>query len=45
VGSLKKTSDKKRGNPNKRKRACQKRPSMKKEVTPTNANGFIKKDL
>jgi hypothetical protein len=43
--SSKKTSDEKRGNPNKHKGAHQKRSPMKKEATPINTKGLIKKEL
>jgi hypothetical protein len=42
-GSLRKTSEEKRGNPKKYKGAKQKRPLTKKEATPQNEKGLIKK--
>jgi hypothetical protein len=45
TGSSKKTSDKKRGNPKKTQMAHQKRYPMKKETTPKNVKGLIKKDF
>jgi hypothetical protein len=44
IGSSKKISDEKRGNPKKHKGAHQKRPPRKKEATPRNTKGLIKKD-
>jgi hypothetical protein len=44
IGSSKKISDEKRGNPKKHKGAHQKRPPMKKEATLRNTKGLIKKD-
>jgi hypothetical protein len=43
IGSSKKISDEKRGNPKRRKGAHQKRPPVKKEATPKNTKGLIKK--
>jgi hypothetical protein len=45
MGSSKKTSDEKSGNPKKCKGAHQKRPPMKKEATPKNKKKLSKKDL
>jgi hypothetical protein len=45
MGSAKRISNEKRGNPRKRKDAHQKRPLMKKEATQKNAKGLITTDI